>query len=111
MIKPVAIWGTCLLLVFLACTAAFAHKVVLFAYVEGGTVYTESYFPDGTRVAGGKVLVFDPEEHLLLEGTTDREGLFNFLIPKLEDLAIVIDAGLGHRNRYQLQRSELEEGR
>ena len=26
---------------------ALAHRVNLFAYVDGGKIYTESYFPDG----------------------------------------------------------------
>ena len=33
--------------------SAMAHKVNLFAYVEAGTVYTESYFPDGRPVEDG----------------------------------------------------------
>jgi len=33
---------------------ALAHKVNLFAYAEAGKVYTESYFPDGRPVEGGK---------------------------------------------------------
>jgi nickel transport protein len=36
--------------VLLVSGTALAHKVNLFAYVEGGTVFTESYFPDGRAV-------------------------------------------------------------
>jgi nickel transport protein len=28
---------------------ALAHKVIIFAYVEGDRVYTESYFSDGKK--------------------------------------------------------------
>ena len=46
-----------MLVSMLACGAALAHKVNLFAYVEAGEVHTESYFPDGRAVAGGRVSV------------------------------------------------------
>ncbi|MDX9819555.1 MAG: carboxypeptidase regulatory-like domain-containing protein [Desulfococcus multivorans] len=87
---------------------ALAHKVNLFAYVEGGKIHTESYFPDGRMVEGGTVRVFDSADTLLLEGTTDTGGLFSFPIPKVDDLTIVIDAGMGHKNSFQLKRTEVE---
>ena len=90
---------------------ALAHKVNLFAYAGGGKIYTESYFPDGKPVEGGKVLVYDSKDKLLLEGVTDKEGLFNFDIPKVDDLNIVIDAAMGHKNSFKLKKSEVEAGK
>lgn len=100
-----------LLLLLLSAAPALAHKVNLFAYVERGVVNTESYFPDGTPVAGGKVLVYDRQEKLLLQGTTDSKGLFSFPVPKVDDLKIVVEASMGHRNSYRLKRAEVEAGR
>ena len=96
-------------LVFLLLWTApcFAHKVNLFAYVEGETVYVEGYFPDGRAVANGKIEVFDASKTLLLEGHTDSEGLFHFLIPKHDSLSIVLDASMGHKTTYQINRQEL----
>jgi len=91
--------------------SALAHKVNLFAYAEGGKIYTESYFPDGKPVEGGKVLVYDSKDNLLLEGVTDKEGLFSFDIPKVDDLTIVIDATMGHKNSFKLKKSEVEAGK
>lgn len=88
---------------------ALAHKVNLFAYVEAGTVYTESYFPDGSPVESGKVSVYDSHDNLLLEGVTDKGGLFNFPVPKIDDLIIVINATMGHKNSFKLKKSEIEE--
>ena len=90
---------------------ALAHRVNLFAYVDGGKIYTESYFPDGKPVTGGKVLVYDSREKLLVQGITDKEGFFNFPIPAVDDLKIVIDATMGHRNSFELKKSEVEEGK
>jgi nickel transport protein len=97
-------------LIFLA-GPALAHKVNLFAYVEGGKVYTESYFPDSKPVEGGKVLVYDGQDALLLEGKTDTKGLFSFPVPKVDDLKIVIEAGMGHKNSFDLKKAEVEAGK
>jgi nickel transport protein len=90
---------------------ALAHKVTLFAYVEGGKVFTESFFPDGRPVAGGKLQVFDGAEKLLLEGVTDAKGLFSFAIPKVDDLTIVLDASMGHKTSFKLKKAEVEAGK
>lgn len=103
--------GWALLLVLLSAVPALAHKVNLFAYLERGTVLCESYFPDGKPVIEGKVLVYDGGKQLLLEGRTDQQGRFSFAVPKVDDLEIVIEAGMGHRNRFKLKRSEVEAGR
>jgi len=85
-----------------------AHKVSLFAYVEGGKIFTESYFSDGRPVEGGKVLVYDSEDKLLLEGVTDKEGMFRFAVPKIDDLTIVLEAAMGHKNSFKLKKAEVE---
>lgn len=90
---------------------ALAHKVNLFAYVEAGKVYTESYFPDGRPVEGGKVLVYDSQNNLLLEGVTDKKGLFSFAIPKVDNLTIVIEATMGHKNSFKLKKADVEAGK
>jgi nickel transport protein len=86
---------------------AFAHKVNIFAYVEGDTVYTESYFPDGRRVEGGVVEVYDSQGNKLLEGKTNKDGEFNFKPPKKDDLKIILNATMGHKNSYILSADEL----
>ncbi len=90
------------LFLMISSSAAFAHKVNIFAYVEGDTVFCEGYFPDGRKVEGGKVEVYDSNKKKLTEGTTDKEGLFSFKYSKVEDLDIVIIASMGHKNRYAL---------
>ncbi|MEJ2660960.1 MAG: carboxypeptidase regulatory-like domain-containing protein [Desulfobacteraceae bacterium] len=97
--------------VLVCSTAAMAHKVNLFAYVEGGKIYTESYFPDGSPVEAGKVLVYDSQDKLLLEGRTDKDGLFSFDVPKVDDLTIVIEASMGHKNSFKLKKAEVEAGK
>jgi len=96
-------------IVFVGClSSAWAHKVNIFAYVEDGKVYTESYFASGQKVMGGKIEVLDANGKELLTGTTDKEGLFSFSLTEKKPLTIVIDAGMGHRNTYVLSQDEME---
>jgi nickel transport protein len=102
----VALAACCTLLLTMI-GAAHAHKVSVFAYAENGTIFTESYFPDGKPVEEGTIEVYDQAKNKLLEGKTDREGKFSFPIPKKEDLTIVINASMGHRNEYVLKKDEM----
>ena len=86
---------------------AAAHKVYLFAWVEGDTVYTDSYFPNKNKVIGGRIEVYDPAGNRLLEGQTDENGAFAFKIPQKTDLRIVLEATMGHRTEFTLKAEEL----
>ena len=103
-----------ILLVFMFCLflqtmpySAFAHKVNVFAYVEGNMVYTESYFPNGRKVNAGLIEVYNTKGEKLLDGRTDKEGQFNFKVSKREDLKIILTASLGHRATYTVMASEI----
>lgn len=109
--KILRIVAAILLVTVLSAGTAMAHKVNLFAYVEAGKIHTESYFPDGRPVEGGTVTVHDSGDALLLEGKTDPGGLFSFAVPKVDDLTIVIDAGMGHKNSFKLKKAEVEAGK
>ena len=95
------------LLFLIPASVVFAHKVNIFAYAEGDTVYTESYFSDGTKVKDGVVQVYDSQGTKLLEGKTNENGEFNFKPLKKDDLKIVLLASMGHKNTYALSADEL----
>jgi nickel transport protein len=97
------------ILVLSTAPPALAHKVTVFAWVEGDTVFTESKFSGGRTAVGAQVLVFDREGKQLLEGNTDDKGEFSFKIPKLTDLRIVLNAGTGHRGEWTVPESEIRE--
>ena len=90
-------------------TAAYAHKVNLFAYAEGNEVYVEGYFVDGKKAQNSVVQVYSTEGKLLLEGTTDSEGQYRFPVPEITDLNIVVNAGMGHQSEFLLPATELSE--
>ena len=87
--------------------AVQAHKVTVFAWAEGDRVYTESKFSGGKRVKDGTVTVFDSAGNQLLEGRTDENGEFSFKVPKVDDLTIVLKAGMGHGNTWKVSAAEL----
>ena len=88
-------------------SVGYAHKVSIFAWVEGNRVFTESKFSGGKMVKNGTVEVFDESGQKLLAGKTDDNGLFSFEIPKFVDLNIVLSAGMGHQNSWRLSAAEL----
>ncbi|MGB2929019.1 MAG: hypothetical protein WBB70_08925 [Desulfobacterales bacterium] len=88
---------------------AQAHKVMIFAWVEGDTVFTESKFSGGKKVINAQVVIFDTDGKKLLEGKTDNKGEFSFKIPKVTDLRIVLNAAMGHKAEWTVPESEIRE--
>jgi len=98
-----------IMLSFLMVDTASAHKVMIFAWVEGDTVYTESKFSGGKKVKKGDVIVYDLQGNRILEGKTNEDGEFSFKIPKKTTLKIVLQAGAGHRGEWTLPVEEMGE--
>ena len=99
-----------LILVFMALAPlASAHKVNVFAWVEGDTVHVEGYFAGNKKAQDSLVEVFDSTGEKFLDGRTDQQGEFSFKIPKKTDLKIVLTASMGHKNDFVIPLSELGE--
>ena len=99
--------GWILLLVLVSAGDAFAHKVIVFAWVDGNIVNTESKFHGGRMVQNAHVDVYGLNDKLLVEGETDSEGRFSFPVPQKTDLKIVVKAGMGHQGEWTVRASEL----
>ena len=87
---------------------ALAHRVTVFAWVDGDTIHTESRFSGGNAVKEGKIAVYDEEGHVLVTGTTDEKGLFSFPVPGRQTLKIDLEAGTGHKNFWVIDAQEFE---
>lgn len=106
-------WAMAVLL-FLALlpSVAHAHKVIVFAYVEGGEIVTESGFPGGRPCKGCGVAVQDAGSGaVLLEGESGEDGIWRFPLTEAvsaaeQGLEIVLDAGEGHRATWRLAPEE-----
>jgi nickel transport protein len=86
---------------------ALAHKVTIFAWVEGDHIHTQSKFSDGKRIRGGDVVVFDLKGTHLLKGVTDENGMFSFKIPQMTELKIVLETSMGHAAVWTIPAKEL----
>ena len=95
--------------IYLVAGPASAHRVNLFAWIEGDTVFLESKFAGGRKVKAGKVIVTDPAGRELLRGVTDDQGEFSFKIPEHTDLKIILIAGQGHQAEWTIPAPEIEQ--
>jgi nickel transport protein len=86
-----------------------AHRVTIFAWVDGDMVHTQSKFGGGKMVNNGEISVFDPEGNLLLKGNTDENGEFSFTIPKKTSLRIGLNAGMAHQSEWIITAEEIGE--
>jgi nickel transport protein len=65
--KPYLVLIFIFLIIMMIDISVFAHKVNIFAYVEGGKIYTESYFNDGKKCIDSRIEVLDNQGNKLLE--------------------------------------------
>ena len=92
------------LLLCLVVTPAFAHKIKIYGYAEGGKVYTESYFAGGSRCKGCTITAKNIETGaIIIQGTANEEGQFDFPYQSTEPLKLSADAGSGHMGTYILE--------
>ncbi len=91
---------------------AAAHRVNIFAYVEGDTVHVECSFSKSDRVHFGDIQVKNAATgKVLLSGKTDDQGYYAFRIPQearaaKADLQILLKAGEGHQNDWIVKADE-----
>ncbi len=102
-----------LLAVLSLCAAveASAHRVNIFAWVEGDAVLVECSFRRNSPVRAGTVTVFDAVTgRALLEGKTSDKGRFSFPVPPEarggHGLRLRISAGEGHQNEWLMDAAE-----
>jgi hypothetical protein len=86
--KPVFYLFLVVCFLFVRIESGDAHRVNLFAWVEGDTVHVESKFSGGKKV--------------------DENGEFSFKVPEKTDLKIILIAGRGHRAEWTIAASETQ---
>ena len=107
---PSRVWGVILLAVSVC--PAKAHRVNVFAYVEGDSVVVECSYSRSERVRFGDIEVVNAATGApYLTGKTDEKGSFRFPIPPAAraakaDLRIVLRAGEGHQNQEVVKAAE-----
>jgi nickel transport protein len=112
--KAFALLLACMVVLVCSAPAAWAHKVSVFAYVQGDTIVVEGYFGGKAKAIDCGVEVFDQNGAKLKEGKTDSNGIFTFPISDLGGatgpIRFVLAAGMGHLADYTLPASDLPLG-
>jgi nickel transport protein len=110
-IKIVGSLLTTATLLLLCADFGWAHKVNVFAYVEGDTVVVEGYFGGNVKAQNSAVEVLDSDGKKILEDKTDDKGICRFKLADLQpikgDIKIVLEAGMGHKADFTLRASDL----
>ncbi len=107
-------YATALVLLLCLCVEVRAHRVNVFAFVEGDHIRVECAFSKSRKVKSGRIIVRDAATGIqILEGATDTDGNFSFRPPQEvlragHDLSISVEAGEGHRNAWTVSASELQ---
>lgn len=94
-------------IIFIVTVPTIAHKVILYAYVEGEKVIVEGGFGDGSAAKNAEVKVYNSQNELLNQGITNNSGLYEFEITAKTDLKIVLNAGMGHQAEYTINKDKL----
>lgn len=93
-----------LVIVMFHSSVSYAHKVMIFGWVEGDRVNTISKFNGGKRVKNAPVSVYTSTGDLVLKGTTDSGGEFSFKRPgKAGTLNVVLEASMGHKTSCRVE--------
>lgn len=91
---------------------AHAHRVNVFAWLEGDRVVVECGFSRSQPVKNGQVTVYDNITNKeLLQGRTDSRGRYVFSVPGVvrdgHGLRVEINAGQGHVSDWVMSAEEL----
>jgi len=93
--------------VLLASSPAWAHRVRVFASAQGRRVICRGYFPSGAKPRNCPIKVLLPDGTTLVEGKTDDEGRFTFEATVRADLKVILETGPGHRAECSLSADQL----
>lgn len=93
---------------------ALAHRVNVFAFVDGDEIQVECSFSRSQKVKNGKLVVTDTETGAtLFKATTDEQGLYRFrptdaFLQSGHGLNIRLLAGEGHQDDWKISPEDLE---
>lgn len=88
---------------------ADAHKVNVFAWVEGNMVHTQSKFGGGRKAQNAPIVVYDQHGTKLLEGKTDINGEYSFRAPGKMEMKVVLQAGMGHQGEWVIPATDFSD--
>jgi nickel transport protein len=95
------------LLMLLAAPAAQAHRLKLFATLEGAVISGQAYFAGGGPAIELPGRLLGPDGAATAEFRTDAEGRFSVKAAARQDYTLAVDSGDGHTATFKVGRDEL----
>ncbi len=92
---------------FLMADPAQAHKIKIFAMVEGETVTGYAYAPGGVRLPHNSIEIFNGNKEKIGTIKTDTNGAFSFTPKERSNLSFEMDTSDGHRTSFLITAEEL----
>ena len=81
-----------------------AHKVNVFAYVDGDNLVINGYFSGKVKAQGAAVEVYDSSGSRIQVGKTDSTGVFLLSLKSIPlgtgKVRVVVEAEMGHKGEY-----------
>ncbi len=105
-----AVLGCALALILAHPMPASAHKLKVFAYVEGTTIRGTVYFAGDIKAKGALVTALAPDGTELARVNSAEDGTFALEARERVDLRLVADAGDGHQATFVVGAAELPPG-
>ncbi|MCI5132215.1 MAG: hypothetical protein D3904_12010, partial [Candidatus Electrothrix sp. EH2] len=87
-------------------SSASAHATTLWCYVENNRVFVEAFFMGGKKVQNANVIVVNDKGEKILDGTTDKEGKFNFEPPYQGDMTVLLKVDNAHNADFELTKQD-----
>jgi len=110
MSKPSRLNISCLVVFLLLLNGnALAHRVAVFAWVEGDTVLGEGKFSGGKKAQNAEIIVRDLNGKELLRTRTNTKGEFSFPVPAKTAMCVELAAGEGHKADWTIPLEDIDE--
>ena len=89
-------------------TASAHHLEADYRVLPDQRIQIESWFDiTGDSANGARVVVQGTDGKELLQGETDARGMFVFHFDKVENLTVIVNAGMGHEKKLAIAAAEL----
>lgn len=88
---------------------AFAHKVIVFAWVEEGMIHIQASFGSKKKAKNCEITISDENKQIIHTGQTDMDGNYSLKLPSgiQSDLMVVLNAGSGHKGSWTILETEI----